>query len=391
MRRLSVPAPTSVLTPVLAPVLTLALVLSTALAFVPGPARASDHADPITLENVEAGLTGLFFWPEGDQMIVALGTRRSLTAGGPYNLQPFAFTVNMDLHTQVTYDDPADLARYGGTVVHPEGIHPDIVIRMRLNDDASVKEMKVTGLPHPENIRVFTGPRDDPFIFPRFFGSNVIAMVFSIPMSEFPPNQQDWLLWGTSSWADSGKQIDHVGRSNRTQNARNDFLNTLPPNEHVAALQEMSKKRKRTEKMLMQVSLPLANLFHLQVMLYPYDLTDPDVMIYTNRRPPGYPNGRMLPDDVAYDTCQVGDCTLMALSYAESTQFPRATVNDKPFLDHFPYLAEPWPEKTGPPPGEHAYPLWLTLGILVLIVSGIPFLVGWFLGRWREKRLRAVA
>ena len=270
-------------------------------------------------------------------------------------------------------------------------IKPDVTIRMRLNDDASVKEMKVTGLPHPENIRVFTGPRDDPFIFPRFFGSNIIALVYSIPMSEFPPNQQDWLLWGTSSWAESGKQIDHVGRSNRTQNARNDFLNTLPPNEHVAELEKMAKKRKRIEKVLMQVSLPLANLFHLQFMLYPYDLTDPDVMIYTNRRPPGYPNGRMLPDDVAYDTCLVGDCTLMALSYAESTQFPRATVNDKPFLDHFPYLAEPWPEKAGPPPGKHAFPLWLTIGVFVLIVSGIPFVGGWFLGRWRGKKTARMA
>ncbi len=368
----------------LVPVLALAAVL----ALVPAAARASDHADPITLENLEAGLTGLFFWPEGDQMILVLGTRRSLSAGGPYDLEPYAFTVYMDLHTQVAYDDPADLARYGGTVVHPEGIQPDVTIRLRLNDDATVKEKTITGLPDPDAIRVWTGPRDDPFIFPRFFGTNVIALVFSIPMSEFPPDQRDWLLWGTSSWAESGKEIDHVGRANRTQNGRLDFLNTLPPNEHVAALQEMATKRKRLENTLMRVSMPLANLFHLQLQLYPYDLTDPDVMIYTNRRPPGFPNGRMLPDDVAYLTCQTGDCTLMALSYAESSQFPRATVNDKPFLTEFPYLAEPWPEKP-PKPVPHPYPKWLTLGLLILIVMGIPFLIGWLLGRWRRKTERA--
>ncbi len=371
---------------------TVAAVLGLALllAFLPGTLRASDHADPITLENLEAGLTGLFFWPEGDQMILVLGTRRSLTSGGPYDLEPYAFTVNMDLHSQVSYDDPADLARYGGTVVHPEGIHPDVTIRMRLNDDATVKEKTITGLPHPESVQVWTGPRDDPFIFPRFFGSNIIAMVFSIPISEFPPDQRDWLLWGTSAWADSGKEIDHVGRSNRTQNGRLDFLNTLPPDEHVAALQEMSKKRQKLEKTLMRFSMPLANLFHLQLQLRPYDLADPDVMIYTDRFPPGFPNGRRLTDDVAYLTCQTGDCVLMELSYGESTQFPRATTNDKAFLDHFPYLAEPWPEKP-PKPVPHPYPAWLTLGVLVLIVSGLPFLIGWFLGKWRGKKKARMA
>jgi hypothetical protein len=69
------------------------------------------------------------------------------------------------------------------------------------------------GLGNPDAIRVFTGVRDDPFIFPKFFKRNAIVMVLSIPFSAFPAGQQDWLLWGTSAQVKDGAQIDHVGRS----------------------------------------------------------------------------------------------------------------------------------------------------------------------------------
>ena len=41
--------------------------------------------------------------------------------------------------------------------------------------------------------------RDDPFIFPRFFKRNAIAMVMSMPMTSFPGGQRDFILWGTAS------------------------------------------------------------------------------------------------------------------------------------------------------------------------------------------------
>lgn len=37
-------------------------------------------------------------------MVVILNIRRSLTAPPPYQLEPFEYTIHMDLHSQVTYD-----------------------------------------------------------------------------------------------------------------------------------------------------------------------------------------------------------------------------------------------------------------------------------------------
>ena len=63
--------------------------------------------------------------------------------------------------------------------------------------------------------------------------------------------------------------------------------------------------------------------------------------------PAGFPNGRLLHDDVAAQTCAFGDCILQEISFIEGG-WPRATVNDKPFLDDWPYLAEPWPDRPEP-------------------------------------------
>src|SRR5438477_398686 len=49
-----------------------------------------------------------------------------------------------------------------------------------------------------DRVQWYSGVRDDPFIFPMFFGTNVIAMVMSIPLDCFPGGQQDFLFWGTS-------------------------------------------------------------------------------------------------------------------------------------------------------------------------------------------------
>jgi hypothetical protein len=173
--------------------------------------------------------------------------------------------------------------------------------------------MQIKGLSDSEAIRVWTGVRDDPFIFPRFFGTNIVAMVLRIPISSFPEGQQDWLIWGTSRRGD--KQIDHVGRSNRTMLPRLDRLNKLPPNKHVAAL-----------------------------------------------------------------TCAQGDCLLWELSFADSKDWPRKTTNDKPFLDNFPYLAEPWPDKEpAPMPGlttknKVLLVILVTLIVLLLVVPWVLYI-----------------
>ncbi len=323
------------------------LSLSLALLFLPSALQSSDHADPINLEVLESGITDLFAFPDGDQMIVMLNTRRALTTPPPYQLEPFEFAIYMDLHTKVTVDNKEESARYGGSIAVPEGIKPDVTIKIRLKNDAGLNNVKYEGLQNTDGIKIKTGVFDDPFIFPRFFKRNTIAMVLSIPFSSFPQGQQDWILWGTSTRLKDGVQIDHVGRSNRSQQGRFDFLNTLPPSQHVATIKAHNQTRMRVEKTLMEYLPPLVNAYQPLFKIRPYD-DFPDVMIYTNQYAIGFPNGRKLTDDVGALTCDQGDCALVEGSYIDSPQYPRATVNDKPFLKQFPYLAEPWP--TSPPP-----------------------------------------
>jgi hypothetical protein len=377
----------------------------------PLPARASDHADPIWLSEAdqEANITGLFFFPDGDRMIAILNVRRALTGPPPYRLSPWEYHIRMDTHSHVVFEDDTatgadkqlydgNLARYGGTVPNPGQIEANIDFHITLNDDTSFRTLSITGLSdngqaplevcnncvtglddikdHPEKYKdriiAYSGVRDDPFIFPKFFNVNVISMVFSIPKSYFL-GAETWLLWATSNRASDHSQIDHVGRSNRTQLARYDILNTLPPDQHVAKLREAAAARSAQQQFLKDVIPPLANLNQLSgLLLRNYDFA-PDVMIYSSKRPPAFPNGRQLKDDVAYLTCQTGDCPLQENSFIDSSAYPRATKNDKEFLAEFPYLAEPWPFRPQQPAGS----IWpyiykyiaLPLGAAVILIA----------------------
>jgi hypothetical protein len=199
-------------------------------------------------------------------------------------------------------------------------------------------------------------------------------------MSDFPEGQQDWLIWGTTS--KDGKQIDHVGRANRTQLARFDFLNTLPPSEQVAAIRKAHDSRERLSKLVGKIFPPAVNLITLELSIRHYDFA-PDVMIYTTRFPPGFPNGRRLTDDVALLTCQTGDCVLIESAFLQTKEWPRQTTNDKEFLTEFPYLAAPWPPKEEqikePPTG--CWPV-LALGFLLLVLLVLLALVRC----WRRRR-----
>jgi hypothetical protein len=263
---------------------------------------------------------------------------------------------------------------------------------MRLNNDTTLKDLSFRGLRDPDRIRRFTGVRDDPFIFPRFFKRNVIAMVLSIPISAFPDGQRDFILWG-ATYKD-GKQIDHQGRSNRTQQARFDALNTLPPSEHVAEIMRLQEKWNDRFTFLNGFKewqpKALAALIQTNLQIRKYDL-EPDVMIYSNRFPPGFPNGRQLPDDVGALTCQAGDCILQELSLIEGG-WPRQTVNDKQFLDEWPYLAAPWPDQQETPPSTKSiWPYVIGIGLVVLIVSWGVVEIIWRSIWWLWRRLRRKA
>ncbi len=163
-----------------------ALILLAALVVSAPPARASDHADPLHLTDPNSNITGLFIFPKGDQYILIFNVRKSLVGPKPYELSPYEYVVHIDLTTPVTFNSEEDRNRYGGTIVSPEKIHDDATITVRLNDDTTLKGIAYTGLKNTDNIRIYTGVRDDPFIFPRFFNVNVISMVLGIPKASFP-------------------------------------------------------------------------------------------------------------------------------------------------------------------------------------------------------------
>jgi hypothetical protein len=313
-----------------------------AIFLVAPPARASDHADPLNLTDPNANITGLFIFPKDDQYILIFNVRKSLRNAKPYDLSPYLYEVDIDLTTPVLFDSEEDRLRYGGTIPVPDKLHPDVTIKVRLNDDTSLKTIDYTGLKDTDKIRTFTGVRDDPFIFPRFFNKNVISMVMSIPKSAFPQGQQDFILWGVT-YAD-GKVSDRVGRSVRSQLPRFPLLNKVPPNDQVRALMKEKKFLDgvanffSTKKEWWSQAIP--GLLEFTFQIRPYDLA-PDVMIFTTRFPPRFPNGRQLTDDVNAIACTTGDCLLQELSFIEG-KWPRATKNDKDFLPDWPYLAEPF-------------------------------------------------
>jgi hypothetical protein len=118
---------------------------------------ASDHADPIKLRNLEAGLTGLFAFPDGDRLVLVLGTRRALQFGKPYDLEPFEFAIHMDLTSAVSYDNEEVVARYGGRVVDPAEIAATEVAfieggspRRTTTDVPFLDEMPYLGRPWPD-------------------------------------------------------------------------------------------------------------------------------------------------------------------------------------------------------------------------------------------------
>lgn len=342
-----------------------ALISLVLLLLAPASTFASDHADPTDLTDPYANITGLFFFPKGDQYILIFNVRRALTAPKPYDLTPYEYRINFDLSTKVTFDSEADRARYGGTIAAADApkLHSDASITIHLNNDTTLNKIDVKGLKNP--TRTFTGVRDDPFIFPRFFKVNVISMVMSFPKDAFPAGQHDFILWGTTS--KDGNELDHVGRSLRTQLPRFGIINTSPPSEHLKILMENKEKRDGIYNFLKGnkewYSKAFADLFEPNFLVRTYDLV-PDVMIYSDRFPAGYPNGRLLTDDVVAQSCAFGECLLQELSYIEGG-WPRATVNDKPILDDWPYLAEPWPEKPEAAPATNSI-LPYIIGILLL-------------------------
>ncbi len=335
-------------------------------------------------------------------LAIILCARRALTNPAGLELSPYTYKVFLDHHTPVTYEaregtPPADAtkiyserARYGGRIGDPKLINSDVTLTFRLKDNATLQSFDVTGLSADakSKITVFptetqSGVRDDPFIFPVFFKSNVVAMAVKIPLECFPSDKRAWIAWA-GSYRD-GRKIDHDGRSLRTQQPRFGLFNPLEPKDQVEALAKEKSNPSLMRNFLLRFGVPA---------LFNYRDWDsvPDVMIYNSAYDVRFPNGRLLTDDVAAELAENGDTLLYELSYAGNT-WPRATENDKSFSPDFPYLAEPWPAdayQPATPPSLSERNKMIVLGAVAILVGLILFLLlGWIISVWRcRKRWR---
>ncbi len=392
------------------------------------PVRASDHADPMSLnvfkvqEDPNANITDLHVFVvdsagvlvtdrgadkvEDGQLIVSLCMRRALRPDqiGGLDLKGYKFRVHIDLDPPVRFVDESKAAPgeasanpdairkrnfersaqalYGGIVTTPDAIAEEVVLEFELdlvlnssseeNSQSVLTAWRLEGLSDEANIvvpqllesdgrrfevnkfkkdqiNIQTGIFDDPFIFPRFFRRNVVGVVTSIPLAKLLAKDgrrvagKPLMVWATTH--KGPEQIDHVGRSLRTQLPRFGHLNDKHPSQHVKAITKVHDQPDLLENVLATFLSPLLAHRH-------YDSV-PDVMIYDTRRPAHFPNGRAYPDDVAKILADAGETLLFELAYAESREFPRATTNDKPFGKEFPYLAERW---TVEQVGQHAQP-----------------------------------
>jgi hypothetical protein len=371
---------------------------------------------------------------------VILCVRRALTETNKLMLEPYTYRIHMDLNNSIEYEnqeeekkindvgsyhpisgndrEPMSINearnRYGGMVGNANGISATVTITLELKNDATLRKLLIEGLSvngmvktlridgpngsedvvigkrDPKKVSIWTGVRDDPFIFPAFFKTNIVAMVLSVPISCFPPEKHDWLIWATSH--EGSKQVDHVGRSLRTQNPRFDILNTLHPRDHVTTIKQADDNPSLIRDVGVRINLQGVAAYRKR-----WDFV-PDVMIYKRNIPVGFPNGRLLYDDVAALLAQHGDTLLLELSHQHPNGgWPRRTTNDKPFnettedkpqLAKFPYLAEPWPDRDPPPPpaltSENQGKLSTLVVILVLGIGLVFVLLDRIYLRWRR-------
>jgi hypothetical protein len=320
---------------------------------------------------------------------------------GKLELKPYEYKIHLDPDAPLEFDtnetDPMKRsmfysyrARYGGNMA-PENftkINSRISFSFKLTDDVQldgdVKIVAPDGAKGRDRIQTFVGLRDDPFIFPPFFRTNVVAMVLKVPI-EFFGDQSKWAVW-VGSYRD-GKKLDHGGRSLRTQQPRfAQIWNEYEPKDQPAVFDHERAHPMILRDLLVKANIPtLFNFRNWDVF--------PDVMVYNRDYDCRYPNGRLLTDDVSALLAENGDGLLQEISY-EGDTWPRRTQNDKAFLPQFPYLAAPWTpmEKTANPLPQHPPVEKDPLGLswqnkLLIIAAALAVLVilvgiGVFIGKW---------
>lgn len=283
--------------------LRLAAALALAAALVT-PAVASDHDDTNVLKVIprhDARISDLFAFVRGENLVLILCTNPAIPPGVAEYVWPTDLVqrFHVDNDSPVTFDDAAANATWGGTIADPAHVNDDITFVLTFDKD-NRPHVQYQGFPgHAvDDVRVFTGLRDDPFIRGPRIGRNVAAWVVEVPLRHVLKDSPVLLVWATTKVQDvQGPISEHGGRSLRSQFSENLDLNEKRPSEQWKDLGVV-----------------------------------PDVIILDTSRPVVFPNGRELADDVVD---MVGDPRVM------STDAPFPNANDMPWMPAFPYLHPP--------------------------------------------------
>jgi len=267
------------------------------------PAFAADHGDSPLLTSIprhDARITDLHVFLDGSNLVLSLCTNPAIPPGTTDYVFPSDLTLKLhiDNDSPVAFDDAAQNALYGGRLLEPDKISADVTFEVTF--ELGGPRLRLEGLSESaaSEISLFAGLRDDPFIRGPRIGRNVAAVVLEMPLSLVLGPGDTLLVWGTSKVPDvRGRISEHAGRALRSMFAANDVMNTSSPANHWKD----------------------------------YELV-PDVVILNVSQPVGYPNGRLLTDDVV-------DLTAIPSILANDAPFP--SENDVPFLAAFPYLAPP--------------------------------------------------
>ncbi len=276
------------------------------------PSPAADHGDTPLLIQIgrhDARLTDLHVFTSGANLVLSLATNPAIPVSATSYTFPSDLTLRIliDRHSRVTFEDSEAVRLFGGTIENPEAVRPDLTLTITF-DETGAPSLDVRGLGRRarERIQLFAGLRDDPFINGLRSGRNVAAIVLEMPLADILRSHGDGnstiLVWAKSDVPNvNGPDDEHAGRNLRSQVAGNDELNGLDPSDHWMKMGVV-----------------------------------PDAVIFDTSRPAGFPNGRLLTDDIIDILGNDGDPMVFTNPVAAAP-----TANDRPFLATFPYLAAP--------------------------------------------------
>jgi hypothetical protein len=172
------------------------------------PARAgygSDHGDTPMLIGAgrhDGRISDLYAFTRGDYLVLIVCLDPTI----PPEAQQYQFASDLrvriliDNDSEVVFDDPDDLMIFGGTITEPHRIQQDVTLRVAF-DESGAPALHTSGISGPDcqQILLFTGLRDDPFIRGPRIGHNIAAIVIELPLDLVLGGQDTLLIWATSA------------------------------------------------------------------------------------------------------------------------------------------------------------------------------------------------